>query len=38
MAPNLSETFEAHFDVPTAGAVLNALNIRLDPRALDLHQ
>src|SRR6516165_11593176 len=30
MAPNLPEAFEAHFGVPMAGAVLNALNIRLD--------
>src|SRR5215470_8951617 len=31
MAPNLPEAFEAHFGVPMAGGVLNALNIRLDP-------
>jgi fatty-acyl-CoA synthase len=31
MAPNIPEVFEAHFGVPMAGAVLNALNIRLDP-------
>src|SRR5207248_4072848 len=30
MAPNVPEAFEAHFAVPMAGAVLNALNIRLD--------
>src|ERR1700722_5904878 len=30
MAPNLPEGFEATFGVPMAGAVLNALNIRLD--------
>jgi fatty-acyl-CoA synthase len=30
MAPNIPETFEAHFGVPMAGAVLNTLNIRLD--------
>jgi len=30
-APNIPEAFEAHFGVPMAGAVLNALNIRLDP-------
>jgi fatty-acyl-CoA synthase len=30
MAPNIPEAFEAHFGVPMAGAVLNALNIRLD--------
>ena len=31
IAPNISEAFEAHYGVPMAGAVLNALNIRLDP-------
>jgi fatty-acyl-CoA synthase len=30
MAPNIPEAFEAHFGVPMAGAVLNALNTRLD--------
>ncbi|HEX7968922.1 MAG TPA: acyl-CoA synthetase, partial [Stellaceae bacterium] len=30
MATNTPEAFEAHFGVPMAGAVLNALNIRLD--------
>jgi fatty-acyl-CoA synthase len=30
MLPNIPEMFEAHFGVPMAGAVLNALNIRLD--------
>jgi fatty-acyl-CoA synthase len=30
MAPNIPESLEAHFGVPMAGAVLNALNIRLD--------
>jgi fatty-acyl-CoA synthase len=30
LAPNIPEAFEAHFGVPMAGAVLNALNIRLD--------
>ncbi len=30
MLPNIPEMFEAHFSVPMAGAVLNALNIRLD--------
>jgi fatty-acyl-CoA synthase len=34
MAPNLPETFEAHFGVPMTGAVLNALNIRLDPETI----
>ncbi len=31
MAPNVPELLEAHFGVPMAGAVLNALNTRLDP-------
>ncbi|MCU4160134.1 acyl-CoA synthetase [Acidiphilium sp. AL] len=30
MAPNIPETVEAHFGVAMAGAVLNALNVRLD--------
>jgi len=30
MAPNTPELYEAHFGVPMAGAVLNALNTRLD--------
>ncbi len=30
MAPNIPETYEAHFGVPMIGAVLNALNVRLD--------
>src|SRR5499427_6309243 len=34
MAPNLPEAFEAHFGVPMVGAVLNALNIRLDPETI----
>jgi 3-(methylthio)propionyl---CoA ligase len=34
MAPNIPEMFEAHFGVPMAGAVLNALNIRLDPETI----
>ncbi|SEQ67827.1 fatty-acyl-CoA synthase [Amphritea atlantica] len=34
MAPNLPELFEAHFGVPMCGAVLNALNVRLDAEAL----
>ncbi|NYZ11523.1 acyl-CoA synthetase [Azospirillum sp. RWY-5-1] len=34
MAPNTPEAFEAHFGVPMCGAVLNALNIRLDAEAL----
>jgi fatty-acyl-CoA synthase len=34
MAPNIPEAFEAHFGVPMAGAVLNALNIRLDANTI----
>ena len=34
MAPNIPELFEAHFGVPMTGAVLNALNIRLDSASL----
>jgi fatty-acyl-CoA synthase len=30
LAANIPEMFEAHFGVPMAGAVLNAINIRLD--------
>jgi fatty-acyl-CoA synthase len=30
MGANTPETYEAHFGIPMAGAVLNALNIRLD--------
>ncbi len=30
MLPNIPEMLEAHYGVPMAGAVLNALNIRLD--------
>ncbi len=30
MAPNIPEAFECHFGVPMAGAILNALNTRLD--------
>ncbi|MFL2547353.1 MAG: acyl-CoA synthetase [Candidatus Rariloculaceae bacterium] len=34
MAPNVPALFEAHFGVPLCGAVLNALNIRLDAAAI----
>jgi fatty-acyl-CoA synthase len=34
MAPNVPAAFEAHFGVPMLGAVLNALNIRLDAEAI----
>ena len=31
---NIPEMVEAHFGVPMAGAVLNAINIRLDPETI----
>jgi fatty-acyl-CoA synthase len=31
MAPNIPAMYEVHFAVPATGAVLNTLNIRLDP-------
>ena len=34
MGANTPETFEAHFGVPMIGAVLNALNTRLDAKAI----
>ncbi len=34
MSPNTPAMFEAHFGVPMTGAVLNALNYRLDAEAL----
>jgi fatty-acyl-CoA synthase len=34
MAPNVPAAYEAHFGVAMAGAVLNALNIRLDAEAI----
>ena len=34
MGQNTPETFEAHFGVPMAGAVLNAINIRLDAETI----
>ncbi len=34
MAPNIPPMLDAHFGVPMAGAVLNALNIRLDARTI----
>src|SRR5437868_8485416 len=34
MAPNVPALLEAHYGVPMAGAVLNALNYRLDARSL----
>ncbi len=34
VAPNLPELFECHFGVPMSGAVLNAVNTRLDAEAI----
>ena len=34
LAPNVPALLEAHYGVPMAGAVLNALNYRLDARAI----
>jgi 3-(methylthio)propionyl---CoA ligase len=34
MAPNVPAMLEAHYGVPAAGAVINALNFRLDPPAI----
>ena len=34
LAPNVPDMLEAHFGVPMAGAVLNALNIRLDAASI----
>ena len=34
MLPNTPAMVEAHFGVPMAGAVLNALNVRLDPATI----
>jgi fatty-acyl-CoA synthase len=34
MAPNVPTLLEAHYGVPMAGAVLNALNYRLDARSI----
>ncbi|MGH7117017.1 MAG: AMP-binding protein, partial [Stellaceae bacterium] len=36
MAPNVPALLEAHYGVPMAGAVLNALNYRLDARSIAL--
>jgi len=34
MAPNIPPMFEAHFGVPMCGAVLNAINTRLDAKSV----
>ena len=34
IAPNTSAMYEAHFAIPMAGAVINTINTRLDPRSI----
>ena len=34
MLPNVPAMYEAHFAIPMAGAIIHALNIRLDPDAI----
>jgi fatty-acyl-CoA synthase len=34
IAPNIPAMFEAHYGIPMAGAVINALNTRLDPASI----
>ena len=34
MAPNTSAMYEAHFGIPMIGAILNTINIRLDPKTI----
>ena len=34
LAMNTPELYEAHFGVPMAGLILNAMNYRLDPKTL----
>jgi len=34
MAPNTSAMYEAHFGIPMTGAILNAINIRLDAKTI----
>lgn len=34
LAPNVPATYEAHFGVPMAGAVLNCINVRLNARTI----
>ncbi|CAI5537683.1 unnamed protein product, partial [Closterium sp. Naga37s-1] len=36
LAPNVPALYEAHFGVPMAGAILNAINTRLDARTVAL--
>jgi len=34
MAPNTSAMYEAHFGIPMVGAIINTINIRLDPKTI----
>ncbi len=34
IAPNTSAMYEAHFAIPMAGATINTINIRLDPKTI----
>ncbi|XP_051146706.1 2-methylpropanoate--CoA ligase CCL4-like [Andrographis paniculata] len=34
VAPNVPAMYELHFAIPMAGAVLNTINLRLDPRSI----
>ena len=34
MAPNTNAMYEAHFAIPMIGAVINTINIRLDPKTI----
>src|SRR3546814_8695337 len=34
IAPNIPQMLEAHFGIPMAGGVINALNYRLDAKAI----
>ena len=36
IAPNTSAMYEAHFAIPMVGAVINTINIRLDPKTISL--
>ncbi|XP_062119897.1 2-methylpropanoate--CoA ligase CCL4 [Humulus lupulus] len=36
LAPNVPQMYELHFAVPMAGAVLNAVNLRLDARTISV--
>lgn len=36
LAPNVPSMYELHFSIPMAGAILNNINTRLDPRSLSL--